>query len=517
MTITEQFTEILVEYPRRTILSDSNGAYSAEQIYNTTQFILSEELNGKSFSGKRIAVFCHPGLSYVTSMIAGWMSGAMMVPLCITHPEGELQHVLTDANPEIIFADKDIAKLLPKTNAKIITPDFRSSCKEPTPANYSNPLVSDPALMLYTSGTTGKAKGVVHSHASLVSQITCLVDAWQWTESDRILHFLPLHHTHGIINKWLCALWVGARCDMMEKFDAQEVWNKITNEKYTVFMAVPTVYVKMIDATVWSNFDSAQSDNRNDEPVLLKRHDFFSTFRLMVSGSAALPVSVLEKWKEITGHTLLERYGMTETGMVLSNPYKGERKAGAVGQVLPGMEVRIVNESGEVVDEEGELQVKGKNLFDCYWNNPARTTVQSGGNFETKKSFTKDNWFKTGDMVRLENGYYYIIGRLSTDIIKSGGYKISALEIESVLLENPNVKECAVCGLADETWGEKIGVAIVWKEQSHSLEEIRDWMQDKLASYKLPAVLVNVDQLPRNVMGKVMRNEIRLLLHRNHE
>jgi len=248
MTITERFTDILVDHPRKVILSDSKGTYTTSQLYNATQYILSEELHGKLQKGNRIAVFCHPGLSYVSAMLAGWMSGAMVVPLCITHPEGELLHILEDAKPSIIIADEDLAKLLPKTAIKIIRPDFREAIKEPTPANYNNPLPSDPAMMLYTSGTTGKPKGVVHTHASLTAQITCLIEAWAWTEDDSILHFLPLHHTHGIINKWLCALWIGARCDMMEKFDAQEVFGRVEKEKYSLFMAVPTVYVKMIEA-----------------------------------------------------------------------------------------------------------------------------------------------------------------------------------------------------------------------------------------------------------------------------
>lgn len=485
MTITEQFTEILVEFPRRTILSDSKGNYSAEHIYNATQFILAEELNGKSFSGKRIAVFCRPGIGYVSSMLAGWMSGAMMVPMCVTHPEGELQHILDDARPEIILADKELVKLIPKSAAKIIAPNFAAAIKTPTPANYTNPLPEDPALMLYTSGTTGKPKGVVHTHASLVAQIRCLVSAWRWEESDRILHFLPLHHTHGIINKWLCALWVGARCDMMEKFVAEEVWSRLGKENYTVFMAIPTIYVKLIE-----------------ESILCKEQQIdFGTFRLMVSGSAALPVRILEKWRVISGHTLLERYGMTETGMVLSNPYDGERHAGAVGNVLSGMQVRVVNEMDEEVFEEGELLVKGANLFSGYWNN----------DIETKKSFTKDGWFRTGDVVRVEQERYYIVGRISTDIIKSGGYKISALEIEEKVLEHSGVRECAVCGIPDETWGERVGVAIVWRGEPIDLAALQVWLKDKLAVYKLPSLMANVSELPRNAMGKVLKQDVKSL------
>lgn len=491
MIITERFIEILVDHPKKIILSDTNGEYTTSQVYNATQYLLSEKFRGVSCKGKRIAVLCNPGLSYVSTMLAGWMSGAMMVPMCVTHPPGELQHVLDDSQPSLIIADKELVSLLPPTKIKIVTPDFREAITELTPANYTTPLPSDPALMLYTSGTTGKPKGVVHTHSSLAAQITCLVEAWKWTEDDRILHFLPLHHTHGIVNKWLCALWLGARCDMMEKFEANEVLDRISREKYTLFMAVPTVYVKMIG----NRIEEATRDDNS--PINFS----WKNFRLMVSGSAALPVSVLEKWKEITRHTLLERYGMTETGMVLSNPLEGERRAGSVGQVLPGMHVRLVNEAGEIVNDEGELQVKGKNLFIGYWNKES----------ETKKSFTKDGWFCTGDLFRLNDGYYYIVGRLSTDIIKSGGYKISALEIESVLLHHPQVKECAVVGIPDETWGEKIGAAVVWRNDPVSLEVLRNEIKDKLASYKLPTALINLDAIPRNAMGKAVKPEIRQL------
>lgn len=500
MIITERFTEILVDHPKKIILSDGNGEYTASQIYNATQYLLAEEFHGQTFSGKRIAVLCNPGISYVSAMLAGWMSGAMMVPMCITHPQSELQHVLDDAQPSLIIADAELKQLLPPTKIRIITPDFQSAIKEFTPANYTTPLESDSALMLYTSGTTGKPKGVVHNHASLTAQITCLIDAWKWSEADRILHFLPLHHTHGIVNKWLCALWSGARCDMMQKFEAAEVLKHIAAKQYTVFMAVPTVYVKMIEV-----LNSASSSLGTTKSPLMKgieastRSDTFTNFRLMVSGSAALPVSVFQKWKELTGHTLLERYGMTETGMVLSNPLDGERKVGSVGQVLPGMQVRLVNESGEVVTEEGELQVKGKNLFSEYWNRAE----------ETKKSFTRDGWFKTGDLVRFTEGYYYIVGRLSTDIIKSGGYKISALEIEAVLLQHPEVKECAVVGIADETWGEKIAAAVTWKNEPVILDELREWLKDKLAAYKLPTALVTSADLPRNAMGKLVKGEVK--------
>jgi len=277
---------------------------------------------------------------------------------------------------------------------------------------------------------------------------------------------------------------------MIEKFDAKEVLDRMKREDYTRFMAVPTVYAKLIEALL----PVAASDP--DSVVAL-----FAHCNLMISGSAALPASVLEKWKLLTGHTLLERYGMTETGMVLSNPLEGERRAGTVGQVLPGMHVRLVDEVGKENEEEGELQVKGAHLFSGYWNKVS----------ETKSSFSSDGWFKTGDLVNLTDGYYRIVGRLSTDIIKSGGYKISALEIESTLLEHPAIRECAVCGIADETWGERICAALVLEGNALTLEEIRSWLKDKIAVYKIPTEVLVVPILPRNAMGKAVKSEIRTL------
>jgi malonyl-CoA/methylmalonyl-CoA synthetase len=489
MTFPERFSEIVVEYPRKIILSDANGAYSAEQIFHTAAFVAAELLGHRKFKGERIALMAPPGLAYVSGMLAGWMSGAMMVPLCTEHPKPELEHVIADAQVKLILCHASLKDRLPQAKIPVVWLDVKP---QPTavPFNWDYPQPGDDALMLYTSGTTGKPKGVVHTHASLVSQIVCLVDAWEWTSEDSILHFLPLHHTHGIINKLLCALWAGAYCNMLEKFDAEITWKKIAAEKFSLFMAVPTVYVKLIQH--WEN-----------SPEKEKLSAACANFRLMVSGSAALPVSVLEKWRSVSGQVLLERYGMTETGMVLSNPLRGERRPGFVGNPLPGMEVRLADDNGEILageDITGELQVRGENIFKSYWGNPG----------ETKKSFTKDGWFKTGDLCVFENGAYRIAGRISTDIIKSGGYKISALEIEAALLTHEAVKECAVIGLPDETWGEKIAAVVVLKENvSLSLEELREWAKEKLAGYKLPSVLKIVEQLPRNAMGKVLKGMLK--------
>jgi malonyl-CoA/methylmalonyl-CoA synthetase len=487
MVFPERFAEVVVDFPRRKILADKNGSYSSDEIFRTAQFVGAEILEHKNYSNERICLLAPPGLPYVAGMLGGMMSGAMMVPLCIDHPKAELEHVITDSGAKLILCHPDLLHLVEEIKIPKKKLIANAPPKEPVPYNWDYPQAGANALMLYTSGTTGKPKGVVHTHASLAAQISCLVEAWEWTEEDAILHFLPLHHTHGIINKLFCALWSGAHCEMMEKFDAKIVWEKIISGKFNVLMGVPTVYSKLIQH--WDDADETLKKNYSEA---------CSKFRLMVSGSAALPVPVLEKWKTVSGHVLLERYGMTEIGMALSNPLYGERKAGFVGKALPGVEARVADSTDAA--EMGELEIRGKNLFKEYWNKPE----------ETKKSFTKDGWFKTGDMVEVVDGNYKIVGRLSSDIIKSGGYKISSLEIESVLLEHPAVKECCVLGIDDETYGEKIAAVIVLKENAAlTLEELREFGKDKLAAYKLPTVLKIMEALPRNVMGKVVKGEIR--------
>lgn len=492
MTFPEKFSEVVVDFPRKKILGDKNGFYSADEVFRTAQLIAAEILEHKNYKNERICLLAPPGLPYVAGMLGGMMSGAMMVPLCIDHPQAELEHVITDSQAKIILCHPALLPLVEKIKIpkKKLTADAPPA--EVIPYNWDYPAEDSNALMLYTSGTTGKPKGVVHTHASLSAQVSCLVEAWEWTDKDSILHFLPLHHTHGIINKLFCALWSGAYCEMMEKFDAQKVWEKMVSGKFNLLMGVPTVYSKLIQQ--WEEADEATKKNYSSA---------CEKFRLMVSGSAALPVSVLEKWETISGHVLLERYGMTEIGMALSNPLHGGRKPGFVGKPLPGVEARVHADPADFADQgedkRGELEIRGKNLFKEYWNKPE----------ETKKSFTQDGWFKTGDMVSVEDGNYKIIGRLSTDIIKSGGYKISALEIEAVLLQNPQIKECAVIGIPDETYGEKIAAVVVLKTGSITLEELREFAKDRLANYKLPVVLKIVDALPRNAMGKVVKGELK--------
>jgi len=297
---------------------------------------------------------------------------------------------------------------------------------------------------------------------------------------------LPLHHVHGIINVVCCALWAGATCRMLPRFDANAVWDSIAGESLTLFMAVPTIYVKLIAA-----WERASPERRR---VLSQA---CSRLRLMVSGSAALPASTLQRWKEISGHTLLERYGMTEIGMALSNPLRGERVPGSVGQPLPGVEVQLVGENGKPVasGESGEIEARGRGVFVEYWGKP-----------EATRAAFRDGWFRTGDMALVVNGGYRILGRTSIDILKTGGHKVSALEIEEVLRQHPSVAECAVVGVPDAEWGERVAAAVVLNNgDTLDLPSLRAWAQRSLAAYKVPSRLLVLDALPRNAMGKVMK------------
>eukprot|EP00494_Astrolonche_serrata_P023006 UN23263 len=264
---------------------------------------------------------------------------------------------------------------------------------------------------MYTSGTTGRPKGVVWTHRALNKQIDCLLNAWHWKSDDHTLHTLPLHHIHGIVNNLLCPLKIGAQITFTN-FEARNIWERFTDQedKYTIFMGVPTMYTKLIHY-----FDNVLTEHERFQAI-----SGIKNLRLMISGSAALPLPIFEKWKHLTGYTLLERYGMTEIGMALSNPYENERIGGTVGFPLPGVEVKMEKQNGE-------LLVRSEGMFNEYWNNSEAT----------EKSFTKDGYFKTGDIVQMdENNRFSILGRESQDIIKCFGFKVSALEIERELFSH---------------------------------------------------------------------------------
>ena len=443
---------------------------------------------------ERVAFFLPASLDYVTTMHGVWQAGGIAVPLNVASAVAELDHYLSSASVTRLITSAEYRDSLQDLCKGL---DIELLLADEVLVGEARPLpeieLSRRALMLFTSGTTSKPKGVVSTHKTVQAQITTLVQAWEWTEEDVIPLFLPLHHIHGIINILSCGLWAGATVHLYTKFDVPRITDEIIAGTFNVFMAVPTIYVKLIQY-----FDSIEQDR------VRKICDGFASMRLMISGSAACPVKLFDQWQELTGQVLLERYGMTEIGMGISNPYRGERRAGYVGQPLPGVDVQLFDEDDSPVLEEGlsgEIRVRGDNVFLEYWNNPRAT----------EESF-KDGWFCTGDVGVVEDGYYRIMGRSSVDIIKSGGYKLSALEIEGVLLTHESVSEVAVIGIEDDTWGESVMAIIALKEgTSLEYDQLKKWCTGKMSSYKIPKALRIVDALPRNAMGKVTKPDLRSL------
>lgn len=476
-----------LDYQDRIAIIDGDGQHTYKKLIETSRSVASALLQKRNdLSGARIAFMVPSGFDYVTVLWGIWLTGGVAVPLCTFHPLPEIEYVLEDTGAEIVIVHSDFEEKLKPLESNSALRFF--STEEVIEAK-SNSLpqidLQQGAMILYTSGTTSKPKGAVLTHQNVTSQIKTLIEAWGWRADDHILHVLPLHHTHGIVNALLCALWSGATCEMLPKFDSQKVWDKFMVGHITLFMAVPTVYVRLI-----SYWEKASPEEQR------KMSEACSKLRLMVSGSAALPVSIFEKWKQISGHTILERYGMTEIGMALSNPWNGERRSGFVGMPLPGVTLRLVDDSDKEIHEEnvsGEIQVRGHNIFKEYWNKP-----------EATQAVFKDGWFCTGDVAVVEGGYYRILGRSSVDIIKTGGYKVSALEIEEILRTHPKVQECAVVGIDDKEWGEIVSAAIIPNsDRSISLNDLKEWASKKMASYKIPRKLLILEELPRNAMGKV--------------
>jgi malonyl-CoA/methylmalonyl-CoA synthetase len=485
------------EHGPRPALLAPEGLFTYEQLVSTSAVGATRLLSGRDdLGGTRICYLVPPGWEYVAVQWAVWRAGGIGVPLATSHPEAELAYVLDDADPEAVVVHPDLAHRIRSAAAERGLPVLETPALLRDGPTGALPDVDEgrPALMLYTSGTTGRPKGVVLSHGNLRAQVESLSEAWGWVESDHIILHLPLHHVHGIVNVLMCALWNGALCEVLPRFNAVDVWERLARGDATLYMAVPTVYRRLIAA-----WDAADVGDRGAWSAGAR------ACRLMVSGSAALPVPTLERWEEITGQRLLERYGMTEIGMGLSNPLEGERRPGFVGRPLPGVEARLVDEDGQSADDgtPGHIEIRGPAVFSEYWRRPE----------ETQEAFTSDGWFHTGDQAVVVDGSWRILGRSSVDILKTGGEKISALEIEDVLRSFPDIVDCAVVGVPDPEWGERVCAAVVPEDAriTPPVEALRTYMKDRLAPYKVPKDVLYVPELPRNAMGKVTKPAVRAL------
>jgi len=482
-------------FPDKIAINDKGNLYTYAQLSQSAVAVGAELLLQETdLLEARVAFMIPPGKDYVATLWGIWQAGGVAVPLCLTYPLPSLQYIIEDTGSKIIVVDREYASLLDEycsqQHIRLLIIDTIQ-----TAPNIHFPSIdaSRRALILYTSGTTSKPKGVVTTHANITAQVTTLVEAWGWTNEDTTICVLPLHHVHGIINVVCCSLYAGATCIFLEGFSAPVVFDWLTSGKLTVFMAVPTIYFKLI--SYWETLSADQQS---------KAFAAMRALRLMVCGSAALPVSVMEKWAAISGQLLLERYGMTEIGMAISNPYQGDRRAGYVGVPLPLVDVQLVDDDGVTVapGAPGEIWVKGPNVFLEYWQRPEAT----------RESFSQDGWFITGDVAIVEDGYYRIMGRKSMDIIKSGGYKISALEIEEVLRTHPCIEDCAVVGIPDDEWGELIVAALVINQPELDTQKLHPWLREKMAAYKTPRKYCILPELPRNAMGKVVKTTLKEML-----
>ncbi|MFI8857941.1 acyl-CoA synthetase [Streptomyces prasinus] len=441
---------------------------------------------------RRVAVWATPSLETAVAVTAALLAGVTVVPLNPKSGAGELGHILSDSAPDLVLAapGQDLPDALAGLARLDVDPADRAPGTLPGDLAGGRADDEDPALVVYTSGTTGPPKGAVIPRRAIAATLDALADAWRWTGDDVLVHGLPLFHVHGLVLGVLGPLRRGGSVRHLGRFTTEGVTRELSGGA-TMLFGVPTMYHRVAEALA-------------TEPELVEA---LAGARLLVSGSAALPVHDHERIAAATGRRVIERYGMTETLMNTSVRADGEARPGTVGVPLPGVELRLVEEDGSPVaaydgETVGEIQVRGPNLFTGYLNRPDATAG----------AFTPDGWFRTGDMaVRDADGYVRIVGRKATDLIKSGGYKIGAGEIENALLEHPGVREAAVTGEPDADLGERI---VAWVVPSApgappTLDELAGHVAARLAPHKRPRVLHHLAALPRNDMGKIMKRALR--------
>ncbi|MCB9960458.1 MAG: malonyl-CoA synthase [Rhodospirillaceae bacterium] len=444
--------------------------------------------------GDRVAVRVEKSTASLLLYLACLRAGLVYVPMNTAYGRDEVDYLIGNAAPELVVCDpaarnevRDLAIKHSTPHVRTLNADGKGSlwdATEGTPANFPTvACASDaPAAMLYTSGTTGRPKGAVLSHGNLIANAEDLISVWKFTADDVLLHALPLFHAHGLFVACHCALLSGARLIWHPRFDASLVLGDLP--RATVFMGVPTFYTRLL------------ADARLDRALT-------GDMRVFISGSAPLLAETWNSFATRTGHRIVERYGMTETGMNTSNPVDGARKPGSVGLPLPSTELRIVGEDGGVLptDQIGDVQVRGANVFSGYWRMPDKTA----------EDFTEDGWFKTGDVGFIDpDGYVHLVGR-AKDLIISGGYNVYPKEVEAVIDRLDGVVESAVIGVPHPDFGEAVTAVVVRAPGATTpdAEGVIGAVRDAIANYKVPKSVHFVTELPRNTMGKVQKNLLR--------
>lgn len=447
--------------------------------------------------GDRVALQLPKSLEFIYLHIAIMRIGAISLPLNPAYPPTETSYYLRDSGARAYFTTKDadsgikpFRQLLDLILSVFLDPAAPDHFETLLPQDPQKPVqqpISDlkrTAALIYTSGTTGRPKGAQITHGNLTANLESLHTAWGWQADDVLLHVLPIFHVHGLFTALHGALNAGATTLLMRKFEARKTLKNLVERECTVFMAVPTIHRRLLAVPDAANFD-------------------LSHMRLLTSGSDRLPDETFTGFQRTFGYTLLERYGMTETGMNLSNPLKGERRLGSVGLPLPGVEARVVNPDtceplpdGEV----GEVQIRGPHVFKGFWQQPEKT----------REAFTSDGWLRTGDLgFREPDGYYTLKGR-AKDLIITGGMNVYPPEVERVLAEHPAVAANAVIGCPDPEWGERVtAVVVLAHEYEISADDLIRYCRERLAAYKIPKAVHFANELPRNAMGKVQKAKLR--------
>lgn len=441
---------------------------------------LAVELAG----AERVAVWAEPSLKFCVAAVAAVCAGIPLVPINPRLGRTELEHVLTDSRPDVMIGAPEQACPTLEPTPRHLSVDLSARCAELPPAMATD---EDPALIVYTSGTTGRPKGAVLPRRAIASNLDALAQVWAWTADDVVVHGLPLFHVHGLVIGLFGPLRRGGALRHLGGFAADAAAAAL-RDGGTMLFGVPTMYHRL-----------GREAERDPETAAA-----LSRARLLVSGSAALPAPEFERIRRLTGQEIVERYGMTETLMNLAVRVDGARRPGRVGVPVPGVEVRLVDDDGhelERADGEtmGEIVVRGPNLFSGYLNRP-----------DASAEAMRDGWFHTGDLAtRDPDGYWRIVGRRATDLIKTGGYKVGAGEVEVALLDHPGVLEAAVTGEADPDLGERIIAWVVVDSTRPALQrELIDHVAAELAPHKRPREVRFLDELPRNALGKVIKQQL---------
>ncbi len=487
-SVLESFVEHCQSTPDRHCVTFEDETLSYGRLLARARAAAAVLLRHGIEQGDRVALFLGNSSDFLAAYLGVHLCGGVVVPVNTLYRRVELRHILADSGARICVTEAELAESVQALRADLpglqhILPGAITRAENDA-APLRLPAGDEIALIAYTSGTTGRSKGAMLRHSNVRANIESVCDAWRWTAGDRLLLTLPLFHVHGLLVGFHGTIFAGASCELQRTFGATQVFDRLSSGAFTMFFGVPTMYVRLID----------EQRRRAELPAPL---------RLYVSGSAALSPDTFEAFERQFGQRILERYGMTETVMNITNPYDGERRPGTVGQPFPRQEARIVDiDSRQVLgpEQDGEIEVRGPHVFAGYWRRPDATA----------EAFTDDGWFKTGDLGRVSaDGYFSINGRAS-ELIITGGYNVYPRELEDVIARIPGVREVAIVGLPDAEFGEQIAAAIVTNADLES-EAVIAFCRDQLASYKKPRRVLFVDALPRNAMQKVQKNLVRAL------